>query len=319
MSDVSTNGHEPASAGSTHIESECFPSLYQSADQAAIQMQRICFCFRWWYLAFLILGSMVAVLRTIIPEPFSMWFQVGVAVVLVIGVLINIISRLRKYDESWFYCRSVAESTKTASWRFMMKSSPFEEDSTAEETFASKVSEIRRGRTSILSILAQYQNPDAPLITDFMKDIRQKSTDDRKIKYLNSRLLDQKNWYWQKSYSNSTIESRLFYITIVLQFLAIIIAIIQCTLSTWPVNLIPVLMTFATALIAWNQMKRHNELAQSYALIAQELEELETEVDSLTEESEFRKFVNDVEYAISREHTMWCIRREVVVNQNNQK
>lgn len=319
MSDLLIAEHQPVDSGIPSIDNKDFPSLYQSADQAAIKIRRKYFYFRLWHLVLLILGSVVAVLGTIIPETFLAWFQIGIAVILVVGVLINIIPRVRKYDETWFECRAIAESTKTATWRFMMKASPFEDDGTAEEMFTSKVSEIRKGRSSVLRTIVQYQNPDTELITKSMKEMRQKGIEDRKSKYLSSRLLDQKNWYWEKSHSNSTVESRLFYTIMALQFFAIIFAIIQCVLSTWPVNVVPVLMTLAAALIAWNQMKRHSELAQSYALIAQELEELETGFPRLTQESDFCKFVNDVEYAISREHTMWCVRREVAVNPNNQE
>ena len=317
MSGSSKNEHKSACNSISSIEKKHLSSLYQSADQAAIERRRRYFCFRLWHLAFLILGSIVAVLGPIIPEKFLAWFQISIAVILVVGVFINIISRVLKHEETWFECRAIAESAKTAAWRFMMKASPFEEDSTAEEAFTSKVSEIRKGRSSILIILGQYQNQNTQLITQFMKEMRQKSIEDRKNKYLSSRLLDQKNWYWKESYSYSTIGSRLFYAIIGLQFCAIIFAIIQCVLSMWPINMVPVLMTFAAALIAWNQMKRHSELAQSYALMAQELEELETGHSSLTQESDFCKFVNDVEYAISREHTMWCVRREVATNPNN--
>ena len=66
-------------------------------------------------------------------------------------------------------------------------------------------------------------------------------------------------------------------------------------------------------------MKRHSELARNYSVAAQELGELETISPSVTQESEFCQFVTDVEYAISREHTMWCLRREVVVNENDQE
>ena len=58
-------------------------------------------------------------------------------------------------------------------------------------------------------------------------------------------------------------------------------------------------------------MKRHNELAQTYGLAAQELEELESITVSLTEEGKFLQIVEQVEEAISREHTMWCARRDV--------
>ena len=168
-----------------------------------------------------------------------------------------------------------------------------------------------------LSTLAPYQDSEAKLISDFMRDVRGKSTEERKNQYIKSRLLDQKTWYTKKASDNSVAETRWFYGTTGLQFLAIVLAIIQAAVTTISVNLVPILMTCAAASIAWSRMKRHGELAQSYSLAAQELGELEAVSSSVRQESEFCQFVNNVEYAISREHTMWCVRRDVTVNSNS--
>lgn len=317
MSDFTTNVPNPAVRSIPSIEDKDFPNLYQSANQSAIQMQRKCFCFRQGHLAFLILGSGGAALGTIIPQDFSMWLHVGMAIILLIGFVINIVSRVLKYDEKWFNCRAIAESVKTATWRFMMKATPFEEDSPPEEIFRSKINEIQKHRQSVLSTLAPYQDSEATLISHFMRNVRGKSTEDRKNQYLKFRLLDQKTWYTKKASDNSGAETYCFKLTIGLQFLAVVLAIIQVA-TTIPVNLVPILMTCAAASIAWSQMKKYGELAQSYSLAAQELGELESIFPSVKQESEFCQFVNDVEYAISREHTMWCIRREIIVNPNNQ-
>ena len=59
-------------------------------------------------------------------------------------------------------------------------------------------------------------------------------------------------------------------------------------------------------------MKRYSELAQSYSLASQELGEQEALAPDWREEANFLEFVDQVEFAISREHTMWCGRREVI-------
>lgn len=324
MSDSQTNQFKSESIAIPPIEYKDFPSLYQSADKAAIQMQRKCFAFRRWHLIFLILGSGGTALATIVSKVFLTEFltdlniNIGIVIILLIGFIINIVSYVRKYDDKWFNCRAIAESVKTATWRFMMKAAPFEEDSLSEETFISKISEIKNSKQSALSTLAPYQDPEAKLISNFMRDVRGKSTEERKNQYIKSRLLDQKTWYTKKASDNSVAETRWFYGTTALQFLAIVLAVIQAAVTTISVNLVPILMTCAAASIAWSRMKRHGELAQGYSLAAQELGELEAVSSSVRQESEFCQFVNNVEYAISREHTMWCARREIIVNPKNQ-
>ena len=318
MTDFPTNEHEHSDSNIPSINDKDFPSLYQSSNQAAIKMQQICFSFRWWYLIFLILGSGVGAVATMIPEDFTIWFYVSMLIILLIGFVINIVSHVLRYDEKWFNCRSIAESVKTATWRFMMKATPFEEDSLCEKIFISKISEINSHKQSTLRTLMPYQDSEAELISNFMRDVRNKNTEERRNYYLKSRLNDQKTWYTKKASSNTKAEDRWFYATTGMQFLAIVLAVIQAALTVFPLNLVPILMTCAAAAIAWSQMKRHSELAQSYSIAAQELGELEAISSTVTQEPEFCQFVNDVEYAISREHTMWCVRREVVVNQNNQ-
>ena len=318
MSDPSMNEHKPINSGLPSIDDKDFPSLYQSADQAAIQMQRYYFYFHWLYFCFLILGSGGAAFAAMIPEAFSTWFHGGIAIVLTVGIVINFGSRVLKHDEKWFECRAIAESTKNATWRFMMKATPFEDDSTAEETFISKIREIRDHRHSGLNSLAPHKNLEAKLISDFMKNVRRKSLEDRKEYYLEFRLRDQKTWYSRKADYNSRNKSHWLTITMGLQGLAIISSIMRFILS-WSVNLVPILMTCAAASIAWSRMKRHSELTQSYTMVTHEFEELEVTASSVTQEPEFCKFVNDVEYAISREHTIWCVRRDVTVNPNSQK
>jgi hypothetical protein len=88
-------------------------------------------------------------------------------------------------------------------------------------------------------------------------------------------------------------------------------AAVQVAFGPMKINIVPVITTCAAAVAAWNQMKRYDELAKTYALAAQELSELEAIAESLSGEADFPQLVEQVEEAISREHTMWCARRDV--------
>ncbi len=315
MFNFGTNKQKPLSANASSIEDRHFPSLYRRANKASIQMQRRCFRFHWWHLALLFLGSAGATLATVIPHVCSTPFYAVMTIILVIGLVINIVSRLCKWNEKWFDCRAVAESTTTATWRFMMKAFPFEDDLNAETTFISMVRDIRKSKQRISSTLAVYRDSEDQLITNFMKDMRLKTTEARNSEYLTSRLNAQKIWYSIKARDDAICELRWFFVTTVLQVSAIICSITQLAFS-WSVNLVPIFMTAAAALIAWNQMKRHGELANSYAIVAHELEEMQAIASGAPDEPDFRKLVSDVENAISREHTMWRVRREVTTASN---
>ena len=296
----------------TSIEDRHFPALYQSADQASLSAQRRYLCLQKCHIGCLILGSVSAALATIVPVSTVKWPYIVLAIILVIGVVLTLVSHIRRDDKVWFDCRAIAESTKTATWRFMMKAAPFKEDNTAEQSFIERLKEIRKARPSSPKDLAHSLDPDAQALSKFMSDMRRKSVDERRDMYLESRLRDQKIWYSNKATFNSRKENCWFWTVVVLQVFAIVLAIIWAASSSLPVNVVPLLMTGAASAIAWSQMKRYSELTQSYSLAAQELGEQETIASNITKEDDLLALMEQVEETISREHTMWCARRDVL-------
>lgn len=309
MSNVLKNQQEPVPAS---IEDQHFPALYQSADQASLSAQRRYLCLQKCHIGCLILGSVGAALATIVPVSAVKWTYIIWAIILVIGVVLTWVSRVHRDDKVWFDCRAIAESTKTATWRFMMKAAPFKEDSTAAQSFIERLQEIRGARPSSPTDLAQSLDANAQTLSKFMNDVRRKSVDERRNLYLKLRLHDQKIWYLNKATFNSRKENYWFWAVVVLQVLAVILAIIWAASSSLPVNVVPLLMTCAASAIAWSQMKRYSELTQSYSLAAQELGEQEAIASNITEEDDLLTFMEQVEETISREHTMWCARRDVL-------
>ena len=218
MSNVLKNQPEPVT---TSIEERHFPSLYQSADQASLSAQRHYFRLQTGHVACLILGSAGAVLATILPVASVTWAYIVLAIVLAISIVFAWVSRERQYDRVWFDCRAIAESTKTATWRFMMKAAPFKDDSTARQSFIDQLRRIRKARPSSPKDLAQSLDENARLISCSMDSVRQKPLNERQKIYLKSRLLDQKIWYLNKAKFNSRKESFLFGAVLTLQILAV--------------------------------------------------------------------------------------------------
>ena len=293
------------------IKRQDYPSLFQCADEASLSAQQSYFRFQKSHLGLLILVSVVAV---IIPIASITWLYSVLAILLFLSVIIIQVSRSCRYDKIWFDCRAIAESTKTAAWRFMMKAAPFGDDSTAMEQFISKLQDIRSARPSSVKNLAKSLDTGTQPVSDLMNDLRTKTLDERKTFYIENRLSNQKVWYSIKANQNAKSETYWSRITIVLQSLAVVLAIVQAASNGFPLNVIPVLMTLAAIAVAWSQMKRYGELAQTYSLAAQELGEQETLAAGIIKEADFLVLVEQVEENISREHTMWCARREVEIS-----
>ena len=296
------------------IEDRHFPGLYQSADQASLSAQQRYICLQKCHIGCLILGSISAAIATIVPVVAIKWTYIVLVIVLLIGVVFTLVSRALRDDKVWFGCRAVAESTKTATWRFMMKATPFKDDSTANRSFIAQLKQIREARPSSPKDLAQSLDANAQTLSKFMNDVRRKSVDERRNLYLKSRLRDQKIWYLNKATFNSRKENYWFWAVVALQVLAVVLAIIWAASSSLPVNVVPFLMTCAASAVAWSHMKRYGELAQTYSLAAQELGDQEAIASDITEEADFLALVEQVEETISREHTMWCVRRDVIIS-----
>ena len=313
MAESPKSQQKPTASVVGPIEDRHFPSLFQSADQTSLSAQRLYLRLQKSHLGFLIVGSLVAAFAAIVPTVAVTWFYTSLAITLVIGVILTWVTHSRRDDKVWFDCRAIAESTKTATWRYMMKAAPLEGDDSAKNQFVAELREIREARPSSPRDLAKSLDGTAQSISDFMNDVRTKPFEERKAFYLESRLRDQKGWYAKKANLNSCGESHWFWITTGLQCFAAVLAIVEAASGGFQIAVVPILMTCAAAAVAWNQMKRHSELAQTYSLAAQELGEQEAIALDITDESQFFAIVEQVEETISREHTMWCARRDTVI------
>ena len=318
MSDDATKPLNPVATHIDRIDDQHLPSLFRRADQASLSAQRKHFCLQKLHLGLLVLGSVTAAIIPVVPVPYREWLYGGSAIFLAVGVFFALISRSRKYDKTWFNCRAVAESAKTVAWRFMMKVVPFEDDSTATEHLISKIQEIRASKAYRAVDFAPYLDADnSSNYSEAMSNARMADVGNRKNLYLASRVRDQKEWYSKKAAFNYTSKARWFLAATTLQCIAVALAIVQAVASGFPVNGVPFLTTFAAAVVAWSQMKRHGELAHSYTVAADELGDQEEMAGDIKEESSFVDFVVQVEENLSREHGMWCARRGVLAKLNN--
>lgn len=293
------------------FESEDFPGLHRRADQASQAAQRNYLLLQRLYLGSLVLGSGVGALSGLGLPDLNGLIHTATAILFGVGVLLLGAIRSRQDDKAWFDGRAIAESVKTATWRFMTKAPPFQmENDDPERRFILELGEIRKARPQFGRRLASVLDIDAGAITDTMRHVRAANLDERKQTYIEARLRNQKTWYLNKGKTHAHSGSCWFVSTIVLQITALVTAIVQARLGGLPLNVLSMLTTTTAAVTAWSQMKRHDELAQSYALAAHELEELDSLSVNVTKETEFAQLVEQTEEACSREHTMWAARRD---------
>ena len=293
------------------MEDKDLPSLYQNADKCAVHAQQCHLLLKKLHFGCLVVCSGIPA-SSLYFDSYNMKYIYGaLTVFLVMGIIFSFLSRLNKYDVVWFESRVIAESVKTAAWRYMMGIQPFQNDQTARKEFIAEIKRIRSMRCGIQGNLARYSGNDSNAISNFMDDMRQKPLEDKKRTYISSRLREQKDWYSQKATSNSKDGDCYFWIAIVLQIAAVIFSILKIVQPSLPLNLVPLLMTIASISIAWSHMRRHGELANEYYTMSQNLKELEEASLRYNEEAIFLKQVDEAEIIMSREHEIWAVRRNV--------
>ena len=207
----------------------------------------------------------------------------------------------------------MAESVKTLAWRYMMKAEPFGEASPerVDRLFAESLRSILRER-HLLALPMSDADAGEDQITEPMRRVRGLGIDARKQIYLRDRIQDQQAWYAAKAAANARSEERLFWVMALAQLGALLAAIWLAVMPGLGLPLVGVLSTLAAGVLAWLQVKQHEELAQSYLVAAQELSLIATQGRHVHTDAAFSTFVADAEAAISREHTLWLARRDTL-------
>jgi hypothetical protein len=77
--------------------------------------------------------------------------------------------------------------------------------------------------------------------------------------------------------------------------------------SKW--NLGGLFSALASALIAWLQVRQHEELAQTYSVTALDLGFIEEQGTAAATEKDLSAFVGDAEDTLGQEHSQWIARK----------
>ncbi|QJW89105.1 DUF4231 domain-containing protein [Spirosoma taeanense] len=230
---------------------------------------------------------------------------------LLLSLVLTVVLLSKKFEDIWYQGRALAESCKTLTWRFMMRSELFEDTvplNQAKQKFIDRVQELSKEFLELNKIL-DTELLNKPVITQSMINVRSLSLENRKEYYIQNRIEDQKNWYATKAQFNKNRYNSWFTVIIIAQSVSLIsiVYLINSPNSNW--NFVGFFTTISASAISWLQLKRHQELKQAYTTASQELNLIVSLADEITGENEFSKFVLDSENAVSREHTLWLAQR----------
>jgi SMODS and SLOG-associating 2TM effector domain 3/SMODS and SLOG-associating 2TM effector domain 1 len=293
------------------IKEEDLPALYNAADKASNTAQKRYIRLFRLNLLLLVFGAVLTAV-SFQSDSLKAIFAMLAGSLFVASLLVAAAIGFKRYEKTWYGGRAIAESVKTLAWKYMTGAEPYESPLTpreADEQFAHDLSAVLEQRKHLSGAL-QGDLSNSPQITDKMRSIRGLKTEERKAIYVTQRIEDQRRWYTEKATTNQTNEWRWFILILTAQVLAAASAFIPVWWPSLRVRLTGVFATLAAGSIAWLQVKRHQELAQSYNLAAQELALIAINARHVTTEEELSRFVSNAESAVSREHTMWVARRD---------
>lgn len=244
------------------------------------------------------------------------------AVLLGLSIVLGTALKILSPEKTWFGGRAVAESIKSITWRYMVGGEPYGVELEPRIAVSKFTDELRAILQERRTLAWKYVSPaDAPQITPKMEAGRSTSTLERLTLYLHDRVSDQRSWYGTKAKEAERLHTRWFFVSWLGQAAALTSAIIMIRMTDASFSPTGAFSAVAAAAIAWLQVKRYQDLAQSYAMAAHELGlieaqaqnvRLQIEAEALRTQAEhdLASFVANAENAISREHTMWVARRD---------
>ncbi len=295
------------------MEFNDYPSLYAASDSASNRAKHRYYRLLGTQLMVFTIISFASMLSSGSPEQQKFFSRLS-AFLLGVSLLISWINKAQHYDRIWYECRAIAESVKTITWRYMMQAEPFGAGldlTAAKKKFLLELKEIRRTYSGAGANLAEF-GPSPTIFSQSMDESRAAGWEDRKAKYLRERLEPDREWYARSARSSSLGSEQWLWLIIILQMVAFFFAVVQPSLQVSFFKPVPLFMTLASTITAWNQAKHQHEVAQSYLGTAQALAEFQgVAAIEVADSQSLVSFVATVEQTLARERATWLIRRSL--------
>jgi hypothetical protein len=286
------------------------PSIFIDSDQASQSAQRAYLRLIKADIGFVLVAAVLGAFAPTLAEA-----RVALAYLIVAAfsgsLLASVVLANRRYDRLWYGGRALAESVKTLAWRFSTRAEPYNtEDGASTERFVADLEQVLAQKKALGIVPLGETTTVSGQITGAMSRLRAANVDTRTATYLSDRIANQRSWYRRRAKRSGTLERRWFGALIAIQACGLLAGFALITWPQAPVNGAGLFAALAAAVVAWAQINRHQELAQSYAIAENDLTLARERANAVKTDDELSEFVGDAEAAISREHTLWLARRD---------
>jgi hypothetical protein len=287
------------------FEKAGYPALYEAADSASLAAQRGFLIALRLRLGGLLTAAMGAAIFLALEMPGAGGW------VAVVGFLLSLMAEVYvlawKPDRRWYEGRAAAESAKTLAWRYAVAGESFPVGTPDPDLLF--VRELRTITRDLRDVDLAGSAAAGEQITPQMRAIRSLSFEERRTRYLDGRIEEQRQWYDKKAKWNRTRQHLWTVLVLVFEGLGLLGGILTLT-AELSIDVLGVMAAIAATITAWVQAKQHSNLATAYGITAQELASARTEGQA-TAETDWPNFVGQAEEAVSREHTLWRATRGI--------
>jgi SMODS and SLOG-associating 2TM effector domain 1/SMODS and SLOG-associating 2TM effector domain 3 len=212
-------------------------------------------------------------------------------------------------DKDWYGARAIAETIKSVTWQFLLDAGPFarlKNVSQKELWLLKDIQDTRERELGLSSKISVHLEPDNLEISEPIQAFKKLKFSTRKDLYVEIRVRGQKGWYLSKSKFNKNRKWIWYLLIFFIHLLALLSAY-----EGW-IDLTALLVAVAGASFSWLQLKRHQELEESYSVAAGDLGIIESKFKRAKSKMEISALVMECEKAISREHNIWVFRGGII-------
>ena len=293
------------------MEADKYPPFFQESDRLAVAAQKKQFLFIRAKIVLLIVSALLlSVPWGKLNSTLSTLAVFSVAVLLVALIALTVAIQNKGLDSLWINCRAIAEAIKTESWLFMMQAQPYlglVQTKDAEDLFMDRIAMILRLRPSAASKIALFLK-EAPQVTPHMKEVRNANLDYRRNYYIQKRISDQRKWFSTKAAWNRRREALWFAVAWLLELLAAIAAITVVILQNSLIDSVGIISAAGAGVLFWLNARSYKEPAESYGVVANELELQRNYAINVDTEQKLSRLVSDTEGIMNREQKIWLAR-----------
>lgn len=286
------------------LDSDELPALYRAYSARSEEAQRN------------VLRAVKASLGGAIVAAALSLFEVNVdeidfaALLAALGFLVSLLASSwllwQRPERAWYDARAGAESIKTLSWQFAIAGGEFSRSEDEDEVRRRFIDRLREIFTGLGTFGTSTAASDAQ-VTQAMLELRAAPLGTRQITYRQGRIDDQRAWYAGKAAWNERRRKTWALSAVSLQVLGLAAGVARAFFGL-EVDLLGLAAALIAGVTAWARTKDYAELAEAYAVTAQEIGLLSDQPVPPDEES-WAGYVEGAERAFSREHTLWRARK----------